>query len=51
MAIMAACIITVGLNTVSAMLEDILDLKELVPNSDKPGLCDVKFNLAFLYLN
>jgi hypothetical protein len=51
MAIIAACIITVGLNTVSAMLEDISDLKELVPNGDKPGLCDEEFNLAFLYLN
>jgi hypothetical protein len=86
MAIMAACIIMVSLNTASAMLEDVSDLKELisinedtrmnsldlafflathdyravsrdgyvdvdlngkiyklVPNGDKPGLCDIKF--------
>ena len=83
---MAACIIMVSLNTASAMLEDVSDLKELisinedtrmnshdlalflathdyravprddyvdvdlngkicklVPNGDKPGLCDIKF--------
>lgn len=73
MAIMAACIITVGLNTASASGEDIrmnsqdlafflathnysavpedgyvnvdLDGKicRLVPNGDKPGLCDTAF--------
>ena len=86
MAIMVACIITAGLNTVSASGEDISDLKKLisvnedvrmnfqdlafflathnfnvvpkdsyveldmngriyklVPNGDKPGLCDIVF--------
>ena len=86
MAITAACIIMVSLNTASAMLEDVSDLKELisinedtrmnshdlafflathdyravprdgyvdvdlngkicklVPNGDKPGLCDIEF--------